>query len=96
MEPDSRSEHTLTELFEAEEWKAMSHVLGLTARQREIARLICRGDSRVRIARTLGVTPDTVHAHTKEVFRKAGVSNRVKFVVRLVLLNRTNRKKPSG
>jgi DNA-binding CsgD family transcriptional regulator len=76
------------ELFTAEEWKALASHFGLTRRQREIARLICQGDSRVRIARFLRIAAETVHTHTKEVFRKAGVKNRVCFVVRLVLADR--------
>lgn len=90
MESDGFPEHFATELFTTEEWRMLSRELGLTARQREIARLICRGDSRVRIATRLRIAPDTVHAHTKEVFRKAGVKSRVGFVVRSVLINRAN------
>lgn len=96
MESDGCPEHPSTELFTAEEWRALACGLGLTTRQREIARLICWGDSRVKIAKALRIAPDTVHAHTKEVFRKAGVRNRVGFVVRLVCANRSNRERTRG
>lgn len=56
---------------------------GLTAREREIATLVARGDSNKRIAQQLSITERTVKAHLTEVFRKAGVGDRVKLALLL-------------
>lgn len=54
---------------------------GLTAREREVATLVARGESNKRIAQQLSITERTVKAHLTEVFRKAGVDDRVKLAL---------------
>lgn len=56
---------------------------GLTAREREIATLVARGDSNKRIAQQLSITERTVKAHLTEIFRKSGVGDRVKLALLL-------------
>lgn len=78
----------LPELFPAKRWRELVARLGLTPRQREVARLICRGVKKGAIAQELGISPETVRMHARELYQKLGVSDRVGVVVRLVLADR--------
>lgn len=49
---------------------------GLSAREVEVTRLLCRGLSDREIARELGVSSHTVHDHVRAVRRKLGVRSR--------------------
>jgi DNA-binding NarL/FixJ family response regulator len=48
----------------------------LTAREREILRLVAEGSSNAEVARMLWVTEQTVKFHLSNVYRKLAVSNR--------------------
>ena len=48
----------------------------LTPRQGEVLRLLARGWTDAQIANELVLSPRTVHAHLREIFRKLGVSHR--------------------
>ncbi len=49
---------------------------GLTAREREVLRLLTEGLPNKAIARSLGISPKTVSNHMEHVYAKLGVSNR--------------------
>lgn len=49
----------------------------LTQRQREIVRWATRGLSNKRIARVLGISPETVKTHLHNIFEREGVHSRV-------------------
>lgn len=53
----------------------------LTARKKEIARLIAKNASNEEIAAKLGITKATVKAHLTEIFRKLNISNRLQLAV---------------
>ena len=48
----------------------------LTPRQLDVLKLICKGQSNKEIARTLGLSPSTVHIHVSSLFRTLGVKSR--------------------
>lgn len=48
----------------------------LTPRQTEVLRLVARGLTNAEIADALFVSPRTVHAHLRSVFRKLDIGNR--------------------
>jgi len=48
----------------------------LTPREREIARLICRGMTNKEIAQALAIAPGTVKVHLMHIFEKTGARNR--------------------
>ena len=54
--------------------------LGLTTRECEILDLLASGQSNKQLARTLGISPNTVKTHVARVFEKLEVSNRMQAV----------------
>jgi two-component system NarL family response regulator len=63
----------------------------LTQREREIAALVCDGNSNKQIARRLDITERTVKAHLTEIFRKLGISDRLMLALRVMALVKTDR-----
>lgn len=53
---------------------------GLSDREVEIARLLCKGKNNNDIASDLFVSPNTVKVHTSNLYKKLGVKNRVQAV----------------
>jgi LuxR family maltose regulon positive regulatory protein len=54
----------------------------LTPRERAVLKLLAKGDSKREIAQQLDVSFNTVHSHTKAIYRKLGVSSRHEAVER--------------
>jgi LuxR family maltose regulon positive regulatory protein len=54
----------------------------LGPRERGIVELIAQGQSNKEIARTLGITPETVKSHVKSIFTKLAVDKRAQAVAR--------------
>lgn len=78
----------LPELFSVRRWRELAEALGLTSRQAEVAKLICRGLGDEEIAESLGVSVSVVHVHTVGLYKRLAVKKRVGVVVRLVLAER--------
>lgn len=57
-------------------WPALRRAYGLTAREIDVARLICDGMRTLEIARRLGISHHTVCRHTERLFDKLGVHSR--------------------
>ena len=55
--------------------------LGLTGRELAALRLLADGLTAYAIGRRLGISPRTVHRHLQNVYRKLGVSDRIRAVV---------------
>lgn len=55
----------------------------LTQRQREVAEMVCQGDSNKTIARRLDITDRTVKAHLTSIFEKLGVTDRLQLALYL-------------
>lgn len=53
--------------------------LGLSVRQRQIARLVLQGDSAKEIAGKLGISPKTAENHIYSIFQRAGARSRIQF-----------------
>jgi len=81
-------EKLLPELFPARRWRELAAALGLTKRQTEVARLICRGMTNSAIAQGVGRSESVIRQHSDDLFKKLAVRNRVGVVVRLVLADR--------
>lgn len=54
--------------------------LGLTARECQILELLASGQSIKELARTLGVSPNTIKSHLNRVYDKLGVGRRIQAV----------------
>lgn len=54
----------------------------LTERQREVARLMARGQTNKDIARSLGIVPATIKTHVAQVIALTGASNRTEAAMR--------------
>ena len=66
---------------EAEEiYRLRSAEKGLTQREREILQYISKGMSNEEIGRLLGISPNTVKAHIKNIFMTLGVNDRAEAV----------------
>jgi DNA-binding CsgD family transcriptional regulator len=52
----------------------------LTQREREVAALVIRGLSNEKIARDIGVSPETVKTHVHNIFEKSGTHSRAEFL----------------
>jgi DNA-binding NarL/FixJ family response regulator len=50
--------------------------VGLTEREVEVLRLICRGGTKKQVAALLGISPRTVDHHVRHIYDKAGVHTR--------------------
>lgn len=49
---------------------------GMTAREAEVARLLCQGRTRSHIAQALGISPNTVKGYISNVYQKAGAKDK--------------------
>jgi len=85
----SHDAYPLPELFTAGEWKVLAAQVGLSSRQVQVARLICRGLQKEGIAKAIGVSEFTIRMHANALYKRLRVHDRVGVVVRLVLLDRT-------
>ena len=63
-------------------WRRQAGAGALTAREREIARLVAAGASNPEIAQRLFLSRKTVERHVSNLLRKAGVRNRVELAAR--------------
>jgi LuxR family maltose regulon positive regulatory protein len=54
----------------------------VTPRERAVLKLLAQGHSKREIAQELDVSFNTVHSHTKAIYRKLGVSSRHEAVER--------------
>jgi DNA-binding CsgD family transcriptional regulator len=55
---------------------------GLTEVEATVARALLRGSSYEDAARSLGMSPHTIHSHVKAIHRKAGVATTLELVAR--------------
>jgi len=86
-----RDYEPLPELFSTNRWRVLARELGLTRRQTDVARLICRGMTATEIARELRFSVSAVHLHTDALFKRLRVRRRVNAVIRIVLVGRCKR-----
>lgn len=73
---DDRVAITLTAAGPARMFGARAAAAGLSPRELEVTRLLCRGHSDRQIARILEVSEHTAHDHVRAVRRKLGVGSR--------------------
>lgn len=85
---ETSKNHDLPHLFAAARFLTIADHVGLSPRQRQVTRYVCRAKSNDEIAAKLGISSHTVHMHMKCLFQKLNVRDRVGVIVRLVLADR--------
>jgi DNA-binding CsgD family transcriptional regulator len=63
--------------------EVIAEAYGLTAREREVARLVVAGNSNPEVAAALSISLTTVQDHLKKVFAKLGVGSRHELTARM-------------
>jgi DNA-binding CsgD family transcriptional regulator len=63
--------------------EVIAEAYGLTAREREVARLVVSGNSNPEVATALSISVTTVQDHLKKVFAKLGVASRHELTARM-------------
>ncbi|MBI4310541.1 MAG: hypothetical protein HY681_02075 [Chloroflexi bacterium] len=76
-----RSSPAMNPRFALDSSSALSAKCRLTPRETEIARLLLSGVSMQEIRDQLVIAPDTLKTHLRNMYRKAGVRNRIEFTV---------------
>ena len=71
----------LSDLFSDPEWNRLAEHFGLSKRQSEIARLICRGCTNEAIAVRLRLSEATVRMHTDGLYKRVGIQSRIGLLV---------------
>lgn len=61
--------------------------LGLTSREIEVLECLRKGESNKRIAKSLGISPNTVKTHLKSLYAKIGANNRTQAVSQAIELS---------
>jgi DNA-binding CsgD family transcriptional regulator len=64
-------------------WSEAADGFGLTARERDVARLVCQGHTNRAVAVCLGIEPSTVKTHLLRIYEKCEVDTRAGLVGRL-------------
>jgi DNA-binding CsgD family transcriptional regulator len=82
-EPDAQVAVMIEPARAAELARLAADECGLTAREREVTRLVARGLPTAAIASRLYLSPWTVQDHLKAIFEKAGVATRGELVAHL-------------
>ncbi|MFO0972895.1 MAG: helix-turn-helix transcriptional regulator [Phycisphaerae bacterium] len=84
----------LPDLFGEARWGRLVRKTGLTRRQGQVARLICRGCADKWIARRLEISIDSVRMHVKKLYNRLGVRGRLGMLVHLVLADSRRGRSP--
>ena len=71
-------------LIDEKEWSAIGTFLGLSDRETAVCQLLFLGQTRVKIAEGIQVSPRTVRHYMEHIHTKLNVCNRVSLVLRIV------------
>jgi len=74
--------------FSEQDWLLLAKTLDLSARQVEVAKLLCEGLTYAGMAARLNISVNTVRMHMRALFAKLGTRHQVGVVVRLAVTQR--------
>ena len=66
------------------QWQHIQKRYRMTQREVEVAKLICRGFCSEEAAKSLDITYGTVKAHIRNIYRKAGVHNKIAMLLKFI------------
>ena len=81
---DPRYKKTKLILLDQKQWSYVQNLYNLTPREREIAEQICQGLGNGGIAKNLRIKPGTVKTHTRNIYRKVRVKNKIAMLLRFL------------
>lgn len=81
---DSSYNKTKLILLNTKEWSYVQNLYNLTPRERQIAEQICQGLGNSSIAKNLHIRPGTVKTHTRNIYRKVRVKNKIAMLLRFL------------
>jgi len=82
--PENRASQEPGLLLDDKQWAYLRKRYELTPRELEIAALVCRGYRNGSIAESLHITPGTVKAHMRNIYRKVRVKSRIRMLLTFV------------
>lgn len=71
-------------LLDKKQWSYVQDLYNLTPREREIAEQICQGIGNGNIAKNLRIKPGTVKTHTRNIYRKLRVKNKIAMLLKFL------------
>ena len=72
------------DLIDEGQWRHIQQRYHLTVREVEVAKLICQGLGNEEVAKNLNITYGTVKAHIRNIYRKAGVHNKITMLLKFI------------
>jgi len=75
-------------MFNARQWNYIKNCFHLTARQTEIAKLVCDGLNNDQIAKKCRITYNTARTHVAHICAKLGVYGRAELILYLIKVAR--------
>jgi len=81
---DQQYKKTKLILLDKKQWSYVQNLYNLTPREREIAEQICQGLGNGGIAKNLRIKPGTVKTHTRNIYRKVRVKNKIAMLLRFL------------
>ena len=84
IEDDSLYKRPEIKLFNKEQWSYIKKLYRISERELEISMLVCRGFSNREIARKLQIEEATAKTHTRNVYRKVNVKNKISLLLKFM------------
>jgi DNA-binding NarL/FixJ family response regulator len=83
------------------QWRYLKKRYELTAREQEVASLVCRGYSKDEIAEALDIKEGTVKTHLRNIYRRVRVKSKILLLLRFIedtnmLLTNAAARQPDG
>ena len=82
--PGASERPCVSPLLGPQQWSFLQRRYELTARELQIAQLVCQGLRNSRIAESLSIQPATVQVHVRNIYRKVKVRTKISMLLRFV------------
>jgi DNA-binding NarL/FixJ family response regulator len=72
------------DLFTKEHWSYIQRCYHLTARELQVAELICKGSNNDEITKALKIKAGTVKAHIRNIYQRIRVKNKIAMLLKFI------------